>query len=551
MFLKIRTLKNKKYISIVQSYRKDGKIKHKELLNLGAVDNLVKSRQLEALTKKLIEIHNWDIITKKDISEVEGKLCYGVNVYKNLWREFEYDKLMKQFEKQRRIKFNLNEIILFQVLGRLLSPSSRLSLWQKQNRYIFDKEISLHDIYRSLDVISENKDSIEWHTFNKYRNLFNLKVDVVFYDCTTFHFESVRVDDLREFGYSKSGNFNEIQVIMGLLIDKEGHPVGFNLFPGNLSENDTFIHALDKLKNRFMIDRIIFVADKALNSKKNIYLLQENGYKYIVSSRIKNVSKEIKNKIFDSNGYNVIKNKNNEEQEEEIYKYKVIEQVEHSFKERNKEIKKFKNRLIITWSQKRDKYDKMERERMVEKAINKYQNKGQIQFKRGWKKYLKLDSKLTPVGIDMEKIKEDSKWDGYYGIETNIFSDELQESTIIDNLHNLWKIEETFRVYKTTIEAEPVFVWNINRIKGHFVICFLALVLERALETKLRLNKIYASPQRIRESLNGMELYKLSIKGKKFFLKAKVDTLGESILKILKIKQPQTLIAEEDIKYFL
>ncbi len=324
-------------------------------------------------------------MTTKDIGEVEENICYSTKVYKTLWKEFGYDKFIESFGRSRKIEFDLNKVIFFQVLGRFLSPGSRLSLWNKQKRYNIDKEIPLHNIYRSLDIISDKKEKIECHTFKIYRNVFNYRVDVGFYYCMTFHFESVRSHEISNFGYSKSGNFNEVQVIMGLLIDKEGNPLGYNLFPdnlfpGNFSKSLTFVELLDSLKNRLMIGKIIFVADRALNSKRNIQLLQEHGYKYIVSSRIKNLPKAIKEEIFNKKGYNIQEIKSRE-RDIEIYKYKVIEKLEHRFKDEENSVKSFTNRLITTWSEKKRKYDEIEMGRMVEKARMKYQEKQIIQLK--------------------------------------------------------------------------------------------------------------------------------------------------------------------------
>ncbi len=543
MFLKVTTAKGRQYVSLAHAYRDNGKVKHKQLLCLGALDELKKSGQLDSLSRKLHQLcgHSADL-TVNDISEAYGRYVYGDAVYRKLWEKYRYDQVLKEWSQGRRIRFPVEEAVYLQVIDRLLSPRSRLALWKQQQRYLQLNEVPLHQIYRSLDFLAEKKEALEWHTFHQHRHLFNNKVDVVFYDVTTFHFESVRTDTLREFGFSKSGKFNEVQVVMGLLLDEEGHPIGFNLFAGNTAEGKTFLPALEALKNRFQIKRLIFVADKGLNSKMNLHELAEAGYEYIVSARIKTSSALIRQKIVAREGWQSMMEG---EGSSERYRYKIVEPVVHRFKNSAQQWRQYENRWIITWSEKRAGYDRQERIRMIERA-EKYMEEGvSIQSKRGWKRYIKTDGETKPVGIDRHQIEKDALWDGYYGIETNATG--IEETALIGHLHRLWKIEETFRIYKTTLEAEPVFVWTYKRILGHFVICFLALVLERALERKTKANGIALSAQQLRNELNSMEVSELTIKGVRYYLKLSLGKVAKQILRLFKIRQLGALTPVEEL----
>lgn len=233
-----------------------------------------------------------------------------------------------------------------------------------------------------MDILADNKEKIEWHIFNINRNLFNMRVDVVFYDVTTFHFESINSDELRNFGFSKSGHFNEVQVVLGILIDTEGRPIGFNIFPGNTSEHKTFIHALDSLKKRFQINHLIFVADRAMNSKENLYHLREAKYDYIVSARLKNTTQKIKCEIFDKQGYKIRYDADGNE----LYKYKVIENVIHWYKDEAGNYHQYKDHILVTWSKTRSEHDREERERMIKKAASNLEKGLPIENKKGWKR---------------------------------------------------------------------------------------------------------------------------------------------------------------------
>lgn len=223
---------------------------------------------------------------------------------------------------------------------------------------------------------------LEEEIFYKNRNLFNMQIDVVFYYVTTFSFESVKQDSLRDFGFSKDGKFKEVQVVMGLLIDREGRPIGYDLFPGNTFEGKTLDLALKKLEKRFGIRKVIIVADKGINSKINLKKITDKGYSYIFASRLKRVKKDIKKEIFNKDGY----------QDMGEISYKVITYT-NKVKE-DKKIYELSENLVITYSPKRAQKDRAERERLIDKARFFLENKVKIKAsnKRGSKKYLKETS---------------------------------------------------------------------------------------------------------------------------------------------------------------
>lgn len=178
--------------------------------------------------------------------------------------------------------------------SRVREPKSKLKSYQQQNNYHGIIEIELHQLYRALDILEESKEKIEEYIFEKNKTLWNMEVDLVLYDVTTFYFESVRADELREFGYGKDGNINEVQILFGLLVDIEGRPIGFDIFPGSTFEGHTIKEAIKKLSKRFEVKRLIVIADQGMFSKENLELIKQSNYQYIVGGRLKNRSKEIK-----------------------------------------------------------------------------------------------------------------------------------------------------------------------------------------------------------------------------------------------------------------
>ncbi len=357
------------------------------------------------------------------------------------------------------------------------------------------------------------------------KSLFNLKVDVVFYDVTTLYFESVVKDTLKDFGFSKDLKVNEVQVVLGLLLDQEGRPIGFDIFPGNIYEGKTIKDAVLKLNKRFQINKLIFVGDRAILSKDNLQLISSLGYEYIVGHRIRNTKCDIQNKILDQTDYIEVKTPDIDE----VFKYKEINQD--------------KNRIICSWSSKRERKDKYDRERLIEKA-QKILDKGEsVLSKRGAKRYIEIKVAASPQ-IDESKIREDERFDGYYTVITNCPS--LQGKDVLEAYHSLWKIEDAFRILKSHIEARPIFHWTPKRIKGHIVLCFIAFLIERTLELELKQNNIEYSPQKIRDALNDLQFSEIEIEGQTFYLRSPVEGLANDILRTLRIRIPAGITTPDE-----
>jgi len=534
MYVKITKAKKHQYLQIVRSYRdQESKVRHKVLLHLGRLDQVSKQSLLNIATK-LLELAGADKgFTPKDLGEAEI-LNWGYMVYKKIWDKFKLEEVLRGIQRNTgKSIFELNNASFLMVIRHLLAPGSKLSAYNKQRCYVELPEVKLNHLYRSLDILSDNKEAIELHIFNMNRKMFNIKVDVSFYDVTTFHFESVKKDSLKDFGFSKANKVNEVQVVLGMLTDCEGRPIGYELFSGNTFEGKTLKKALDAIEKRFNIRNVIIVADRGINSKLNLKQIRDKGYGYIVASRIKNLKKEIQEKIFDSVGYQMLEDK------ECNIRYKVIDYV-NSFKNQ-KELIKLTEKLIITYSEKRAEKDRNDRKRLLEKAEYLLANKSMIKAnnKRGGKKYLKEIGNTDWV-LDEATLTKDEKFNGYYAIQTS--EQNLNVKKVLDAYHSLWKIEESFRIMKSTLEVRPIFHWTENRIKGHFVVCFLAFLLERTLEFKLKENQIEATPDKIREALNNMQFAMIDLNDQKLFVRTKNTKLGSNILQILQIKQPKNTL---------
>jgi len=546
MFIKVTTSGKYQYVQVVESFRdKEGISRQKTIFNLGRLDQIQNNPSFQNIALKLLQLSKAKgVVQLDDISEARI-VKWGHVVYKKIWEVFGLQDLLPQITEDTKVSFDLNAATFLMAVQHLLQPRSKLQTFQKQDEYLGLPEVSLNHLYRSLDLLSEHKTFLEEKLYEKNRSLFNMKIDVVFYDVTTFHFESVKADSLRDFGYSKDAKFKEVQVVLGLLIDCEGRPIGYDLFPGNTFEGHTLEKTLEKIGQRFGIRNVIIVADRGINSKLNLKRIKDKEYNYIVASRVKKMKKDIQEKMFDPEGYKTIKPKNNDDPESKIL-YKTIEHV-NRVKDEDGNSYQIEENLVVTYSSKRAKKDKSDRERLIEKAKRLLENKGQIKTtnKRGGKKFLKeIQEKSSDWILDEEAIAKDERFDGYYGIQTD--KKEMKPEEIISAYHNLWRIEESFKIMKSTLEVRPVFHWTEPRIKGHFVVCFLAFLLERTLEFKLKENQEDASPEKIREALNSISFSEFEVDGEAYFLKNKGPQLSNKILRLFRIGAPKNIVRKED-----
>ena len=293
-------------------------------------------------------------------------------------------------------------------------------------------------------------------------------------DVTTFYYESKNENDLKKFGYSKDGKFGDVQVVMGLLIDKNGLPIGYELFSGNTFDSKTMVKVLDNLKSKFNLDKVVIVADRGLNSKINLKYIKDAGYDYLMAVSIKSLSKKMKDVILDKDSYTNILTK--EDSKDGLYAYKTLEYdnlvkyEEESINPETQEVsitKKeitLKEKFVCTYSDKRAKKDRHDRYRALDKANNIILNnqKSSLTSTRSFKKFIKKEDNCNEftMGMDWMKIKEQQRYDGFYAITTSNL--DLDPVEVIQNYRNLYRIEDSFKVLKSTFDTRPIYHYNSN-----------------------------------------------------------------------------------------
>lgn len=346
------------------------------------------------------------------------------------------------------------------VLARLSFPKSKLKTTEYLFRY---KDIDWDEdrLYRYLDKLhNKQKELVQQISFKHTLGLLKNNIGVVFYDVTTLYFEIDEEDELRKTGFSKEGKHQSPQIVLGLLVSKNGYPLAYEIFEGNKFEGHTMLPVIETFKSKYNLTQLIIIADSGLLSNANVNQLRARNYEFILGARIKNESRVVQEKILSlklSNGESAI-------------------------------IKKDGLKLIISYSEDRAKKDRYNREkglRKLEKQIIRGRlTKANIN-NRGYNKFLKLEGEITVI-MDKEKVIEDSRWDGLKGYLTNA---NLTKDQIIENYQHLWQIEKAFRISKTELKIRPIYHRLQRRIEAHICLSFTAYKVYKELERQLKEKK--------------------------------------------------------------
>lgn len=465
----IRKKKNRSgTISVVVVNKSHGKFK--ELITIGVSDNEAQIEKYLNQARQWIEIQSGtpDMFKQKAREEEEKQVTEHLlsnieNVLIN-GTQLILDKVFK-ITGFDAIK---DDILRQLVIARLGQPMSKSATVDYLKSY-FDEDVQLYKIYRYLDKLyNTQQEQIQQISVEHTRKILGGKIGLMFYDVTTLYFESDYSDELRENGFSKDGKHSQPQVVLGLLVSKDGYPLSYSLFNGSQYEGRTMLPIVEDFVQRFKLEDFVVVADSGLMSKSNISLLQSSGYKYIVGARIKNETEVVKKHILS------------------------LEKHDNKFHE----FKKGDSRLIVSYSSLRAKKDKYNREKGV-KRLQKAYKTGNITKdninKRGYNKFLEISDNVKVV-INQEKIYEDEKWDGLKGYITNT---SLSATDVYEQYNGLWVVEKAFRITKGTLEIRPMFHFTPKRIEAHVCICFVAYKIYKELERVLKTNNINLSVDKV------------------------------------------------------
>ncbi len=393
--------------------------------------------------------------TNRFIDNIESITISGTELLLNkLYNEIGFDQIG-------------NELFKRLVFARIIYPASKLKTTDLLSKYQ-DITLNVQKFYRYLDELYNNdKEKVQQISYQHTLKILGNTISIVFYDVTTLYFEIDNEDTIRKRGFSKDGKHQNPQIVLGLLVSTGGYPLAYDIFEGNKFEGHTMLPVIERFKRKYSLEQLVIIADSGLLSHNNIEELQTKGYEFILGARIKNESKKIEEKILSlklSDGESAV-------------------------------LQKGELNLIISYSSKRAKKDKYNRERGL-KRLEKQIKSGKLTKSninnRGYNKYLKISGNLR-VSIDKEKFELDRKWDGLKGYTTNT---NLSKNNVIENYQHLWKIEKAFRISKHDLKIRPIYHRKQNRIEAHIIISFVAYKIYKELERLLKNKGSELSPEK-------------------------------------------------------
>ena len=556
MFLKQSKSHNRIYLSFVQGYRDEyGKIKHRTIKKIGYLDELEKQfdNPIEhfkniAKEKNNNEITEYTIknLNTKTIDENVNSKNLGYIVLKKIYKELQIDNFLSNEQKKLKMKYDLNQIFELLIFSRILFPASKNETFNNKDVFFEKFDFSLKDLYRSLDYFNGFRDDILKLIWDNTKDKYNRDTSISYYDTTNYYFEiSYNDEDLidengtiLEKGYRKKGPSKEHRktpiISMGLLMDKIGIPLSYDLFPGNESEKLQMRPALNSTKAKYGIERTIIVADRGQNTSDNLVFIagkndddhtNHDGYVYgqsIIGADMEfktwAISQDgfINDYVYDEDGNLVTYKERIEDENGKLLRYEekpVIFKHKSRVYAKKVKIKKDNKRKVnytvyqkqmIYYSKQYADRQKHERENAIKKAKDLIENPGKYTqaTSYGCTKYInniRFDEETgeIPKGLELslklDKIKEEEKFDGYYSIVTS--EKDLSDKEIRDIYKGLWKIEESFKITKSNLETRPVYVWTKEHIEAHFLTCFISLVIIRLLEYKT--NRKYSTRKMI------------------------------------------------------
>ena len=529
MRLKVTKSKHKIHYSIIKDFTNlSGKRTTKVFENLGnqqqvekrfgSIDTIDKIREYV----DLLNNENKEEIVKKEFNpnkrisnNTKRKFNIGYLFLEKIYNKLDIKNICENIQNKYKFHFDLNEILSYLVFARIIYPSSKLETFKQCQNFIEQPTFKLHDEYRALSYIANNMDYIQKELFNNSKKVINRNSRVIYYDCTNYFFEIDDEDNLRKYGISKEHKPNPI-VGMGLFMDGDGVPLSCNIYPGNINEQKTLIPEENKIVNNFKLDdtKIILCTDAGLASDEIKKFNIKDNRAFVITQSLKKLKESYKEKIFDKTGWRIANDLKN------VYNLEIIENDETLRKQYydtlfykiiETETKSTKQDLIVTFSFKYFDYNRNIRNNQIERAkksieTNEVTRKGKNQ--NDYRRFIdtlnstdngEIAENIT-YSINQNIISEEEKYDGYYALTTNLIGD---VNEILKIVKGRWEIEESFRIMKSDFLARPVNLSREDRIKAHFMICFISLFIYRILEKKI--NYKYTTSQ-ILDTLRNMDM---------------------------------------------
>ncbi len=544
MYIRLTRSKKSKHptIQIVQGVRQGAKVKQKIIASLGVIKSPKDLHKLAKLAEHLIARLEMEGLPQNQRVQVD-QLTHKTTIYNGFRKAVAKLMRLTGFSDVLRAatgkeQFDVEEVIHLLLSQQLDRPSSKLRTYERQEEHGFFG-IDLQHIYRAMDLIEPLQEAFQKQAFDTARLFSKQAVDCFFFDVTTLYFESVAQDELKNFGFSKDQKHHSVQIVLALLVDGRGLPLGYETFAGNLAETKTLIPVLTALRRRLSIRNVTVVCDRGLASKANMEALKTQGFHYVIASKLRSISQNYR--MNDLSSYVPLPNQEGVlESEKVLFRTLPHPQYEDTL-------------LIATYSPSRARKDQQDRERLLEKLQMKLSVQSQeasvkkMISNSGYKKFTEV-KKGSQVTLSERAIEEDAAWDGFHGIAVSNSSG-LTVAEALARYRELWHVEETFRIAKHNLKARPMFHWVPRRIRAHVLLCFVTLYLERFLEIQLRENGTPLPPEKIRHALAGVHSLCFEDKGikKTGHIHSQLSSDATTIFQVLGLSTDRSTSVDNDL----
>lgn len=502
------------YLQLVHAYRKNGKVHQELICSMGRLDVLQTSGALDRLIASLARHSERCWIEAEGEAVLPWTKVYGpVLVFRRLWEHLGLAEEIGHLQAESGVRFPLEEAAFAMVLHRLLDPGSKraTSQWLETVYRPGFEALELQHLYRCLDHLVRGKEEIEEALFLRNRDLFTLGVDLVLFDTTLVHFEGQGPEGLAFFG--RPGDYPDcVKVLVGLVMTGDGFPVAHHVFPGNTADITAFRHALGDLRRRFHLRRVVIVADRGVVSEGVVEELEREGMEYILGMRLR---------------------RNNEVGKEVLSRAGRYQEVAENL--RVKEVWVGERRYVVCHNPEEEERDRRVREEIVRRTREDLKRKGPQGFvmPRGLRRFVQVVG--GELVLKEDAVQDEARYDGKWVLRSNTGMPALDVALAYKAL---WQVEHAFRELKSGLEISPVFVRTQDHVRGHIVVCFLALVLEAALQRLLRAQGSSGSYREVLTDLEQVRAMRLEAQGKAWLWRNELPGRAHDAFRAVALRPP-------------
>jgi transposase len=539
MFARVKKAGPYQYLQIVENRRENKKSVQHVIATVGRMDRMQAKGQIETLTRSLSRFSEKVLLILSEKSDIhaEAKRIGPGLVFGRLWKELGIDAILHGLLADRKFTFDVERAVYLTVLHRLLPSGSDRSCDKWHCDYLIQgvDDLSLHHLYRAMAFLGSEiedqkdrtflprctKDIIEEELFHRHQDLFSA-LDIVFFDTTSLYFEG-EGGDIGELGHSKDQRPDLNQMIVGVVLDREGNPVASEMWPGNAADVTSLFPVIQRIRSRFPIDKLCIVADRGMISGDTAAYLEKEKISYILGARMRKV-KEVRQDVLSRAG-----------------RYREVYPEGRSSKDPSplkvKEVLVDDRRYILCLNERQARKDAADRQSIIDALSEKIKsNPKSLVGNKGYRKYLSLDR--DTVSLNQEKVEEEKRFDGKWVLKTNTA---LTAEQVALKYKELWQVEQVFRDMKSVLDTRPIFHQRDETIKGHVFCSFLALVLIKELYRRLEKAGHDFEWADIKQDLSALQEITIEDNGKKLAVRSECKGVCGKVFQAVGVAIPVTI----------